>query len=204
MVVGPEAPLVDGLVDLLAARGVTAFGPTREAAQLEGSKAFAKEIMEAAGVPTATWRAVSTVEDGMEAIERYPVVIKFDGLAAGKGVIVAGRGRGARERSTRSSCRSASAPGAWWSRSALDGEELSLLALCDGETRGADGAGAGLQADLRRRHGPEHRRHGLLLAGARHRPRAPGGMRARRSTSRWSTSCARRGIALPRRASTRG
>ena len=98
VVVGPEAPLVDGLVDLLAARGITAFGPTGEVAQLEGSKAFAKEIMEAAGVATATWRAVTTVEDGMGAIERYPVVLKFDGLAAGKGVVIAqDEARGARD-----------------------------------------------------------------------------------------------------------
>ena len=89
VVVGPEAPLVDGLVDLLAARGVAAFGPTRAVAQLEGSKAFAKEVMEAAGVATAMWRAVTTVEDGMASIDRDPVVLKFDGLAAGKGVVIA-------------------------------------------------------------------------------------------------------------------
>jgi phosphoribosylamine--glycine ligase len=76
VVVGPEAPLVGGLVDRLASRGIDAFGPTAEVAQLEGSKAFAKEVMEAAGVATATWRAVTTVEDGMGAIERYPVVLK--------------------------------------------------------------------------------------------------------------------------------
>ena len=120
---------------LLAARGIAAFGPTREVAQLEGSKAFAKEVMEAAGVATATWRAVDTVEDGMAAIERYPVVLKFDGLAAGKGVVIAadeaqarGGARGLPRRA------SASATGRVVVEEALEGEELSLLALCDGET----------------------------------------------------------------------
>ena len=89
VVVGPEAPLVAGLVDELARRGIAVFGPTREAAQLEGSKVFAKEVMEAAGVATAAWLAVDTVDEGMGAIDRYPVVLKFDGLAAGKGVVIA-------------------------------------------------------------------------------------------------------------------
>jgi phosphoribosylamine--glycine ligase len=69
--------------------GFPAFGPYAGAARLEGSKAFAKEIMEEAGVPTAAWSRVQTVEDGMAAIGRYPVVIKADGLAAGKGVVIA-------------------------------------------------------------------------------------------------------------------
>ena len=78
-----------GLVDELAARGIPAFGPSAAAARLEGSKAFAKEVMAAAGVPTAAWSAVDDVEAGMAAIAGYPVVLKFDGLAAGKGVVIA-------------------------------------------------------------------------------------------------------------------
>ena len=94
------------------------FGPSAAAARLEGSKAFAKEVMEAAGVPTAAWRAVTTVEAGMAAIERYPVVLKLDGLAAGKGVVIAAdEARGARRRSSVPRRASASAPGAWSSRS---------------------------------------------------------------------------------------
>ena len=89
VVIGPEGPLVAGLADELAARGIAAFGPSAAAARLEGSKEFAKEVMQAAGVPTATWSAVDDVEAGMAAIERYPVVLKFDGLAAGKGVVIA-------------------------------------------------------------------------------------------------------------------
>ena len=88
-VVGPEAPLVAGLVDEIQAHGRPVFGPTRAAARLEGSKAFAKEVMEAAGVPTAAWTPVDDIDAGMAAIDRYPIVLKFDGLAAGKGVVIA-------------------------------------------------------------------------------------------------------------------
>jgi phosphoribosylamine---glycine ligase len=134
VVVGPEAPLVDGLVDLLAARGIAAFGPTREVARLEGSKAFAKEVMEAAGVATAMWRAVTTVEDGMASIDRYPVVLKFDGLAAGKGVVIAADEAQAREALEAFLVEERFGPGRVVVEEALEGEELSLLALCDGET----------------------------------------------------------------------
>jgi phosphoribosylamine--glycine ligase len=132
-VVGPEVPLVAGLVDELRARGLAAFGPRVEAARLEGSKTFAKEIMEAAGVPTATWRPVESAEEGMEAIDRYPIVLKLDGLAAGKGVVIAGD-----EAEARATLERFFAPG---SHSVsvvveehMEGEEVSLLALCDGET----------------------------------------------------------------------
>jgi phosphoribosylamine--glycine ligase len=134
VVVGPEAPLVDGLVDLLADRGIAAFGPTREVAKLEGSKVFAKEVMEAAGVATAMWRAVTTVEDGMASIERYPVVLKFDGLAAGKGVVIAADEAQAREALEAFLVQERFGPGRVVVEEALEGEELSLLALCDGET----------------------------------------------------------------------
>src|SRR4051812_8886811 len=76
-VVGPEAPLVAGLADALRARGVACFGPSADAARLEGSKAYAKEVMEAAGVPTARHATVDTVPDALAAIARYPAVIKF-------------------------------------------------------------------------------------------------------------------------------
>jgi phosphoribosylamine--glycine ligase len=133
VVVGPEAPLVAGLVDALQERGIAAFGPPRAAAALEGSKAFAKEVMAAAGVPTAGWTVVDTVEDGLAAIERYPGVIKFDGLAAGKGVVVAddeGRARAALEDFL---VARRHGEGRVVIEEHLVGEELSLLALCDGE-----------------------------------------------------------------------
>ena len=97
VVVGPEGPLVGGLVDLLTAEGIPAFGPSAAAARLEGSKAFAKEVMAAAGVPTGAHAVVSSVEDGLTAIGgRYPAVLKFDGLAAGKGVVLPAGEREAR------------------------------------------------------------------------------------------------------------
>jgi phosphoribosylamine---glycine ligase len=134
VVVGPEAPLVAGLVDELATRGIAAFGPVGEVAQLEGSKAFAKEVMEAAGVATAAWRAVETVEDGMSSIDRYPVVLKFDGLAAGKGVVIADDETQAREALEAFLEEERFGSGRVVVEELLEGEELSLLALCDGET----------------------------------------------------------------------
>lgn len=88
VVVGPEAPLVAGVVDELARRQIPAFGPTAAGARLEGSKAFAKQVMQAAGVPTAGYVATSDRDHAREALERFlpPYVVKADGLAAGKGV----------------------------------------------------------------------------------------------------------------------
>ncbi|MEA2149227.1 MAG: phosphoribosylamine---glycine ligase, partial [Solirubrobacteraceae bacterium] len=133
VVVGPEAPLVAGLVDELAALGIPAFGPSAAAARLEGSKAFAKEVMEAAGVPTARWSAVDDVEAGMAAIERYPVVLKFDGLAAGKGVVIAQDAGEARSTLEEFLVARRFGAGQVVVEECLVGEELSLLALCDGE-----------------------------------------------------------------------
>ena len=133
VVVGPEAPLVAGLVDELAARGIPAFGPSAAAAALEGSKTFAKEVMEAAGVPTAAWRAVDDVEAGMAAIDAYPVVLKFDGLAAGKGVVIAQDAAQARATLEDFLVARRFGPGRVVVEECLVGEELSLLALCDGE-----------------------------------------------------------------------
>jgi phosphoribosylamine---glycine ligase len=133
VVVGPEAPLVAGLVDELAALGVAAFGPSAAAARLEGSKAFAKEVMQAGGVPTARWIAVDDVEAGMAAIERLPVVLKFDGLAAGKGVVVADDEATARAALEDFLVARRFGRGRVVVEEHLEGEELSLLALCDGE-----------------------------------------------------------------------
>jgi phosphoribosylamine---glycine ligase len=133
VVVGPEAPLVAGLADALADEGVRCFGPLAAAARLEGSKAFAKEIMQAAGVPTAAHGVVATVEEGIAAIERYPAVIKADGLAAGKGVVIAadeGEARAALE-DMLVARRFGDQPVVV--EEFLAGDELSLLALCDGE-----------------------------------------------------------------------
>jgi phosphoribosylamine---glycine ligase len=133
VVVGPEAPLVDGLADACAAAGVACFGPSAAAARLEGSKAFAKEVMAAAGVPTADFAVVESVDEGMAAVGSYPFVIKADGLAAGKGVVIAedeAQARAALE-AMLVDRRFGDAPVVV--EAFLPGRELSLLALCDGE-----------------------------------------------------------------------
>ncbi|HWY91165.1 MAG TPA: phosphoribosylamine--glycine ligase [Solirubrobacteraceae bacterium] len=137
-VVGPEVPLVAGLVDALDARGHLAFGPSAAAARLEGSKAFAKQVMEEAGVPTARWRHVRTLREGLDAVAELAtpgVVIKADGLAAGKGVTVADDAEQAH-----AALREIFLEGRFGDGGAsalveerLVGRELSLLALCDGK-----------------------------------------------------------------------
>jgi len=129
VVVGPEAPLVDGLVD----RAVSpAFAPSAGAARLEASKAHSKAVMEAAGVPTAAYALVATVQEGMAAVTRYPVVIKFDGLAAGKGVVIATDESHARATLVAMLEEQVFGPGPVVVEEHLDGPEISLLALCDG------------------------------------------------------------------------
>ncbi|HTU96072.1 MAG TPA: phosphoribosylamine--glycine ligase, partial [Solirubrobacteraceae bacterium] len=134
VVVGPEAPLVAGVVDSLTDAKIRCFGPTSDAARLEGSKAFCKEIMVAAGVPTAAYAVVKTPEEGMEAITRYPVVIKADGLAAGKGVIIAETEAEARLALEELLVARRFDTTKVVVEEHLVGEELSLLAVCDGVT----------------------------------------------------------------------
>jgi phosphoribosylamine---glycine ligase len=136
VVVGPEAPLVAGMCDRLRAAGVRAVGPSAAAARLEGSKAFAKEVMTAAGVPTARSVTVTDVEAGMAAAaELGPrVAIKADGLAAGKGVMVVEGPEEAREALELCLVRAAfgAAGGTVVVEEGLSGPEVSLLALSDG------------------------------------------------------------------------
>jgi phosphoribosylamine---glycine ligase len=134
--IGPEAGLVAGAVDALEDAGIPAFGPSRAAAELEGSKAFAKELMREAGVPTAEHALLRSREEALErlATSAYPTVLKADGLAAGKGVIIC-----ADEAEARAAVdvffteRRFGAAMAVVLEEFLEGEELSLLALCDGE-----------------------------------------------------------------------
>jgi len=128
VVVGPEAPLVAGVADAVRARGISCFGPTREAAQLEGSKAFAKDVMEAAGVPTARAHVCSTPEQVAEALDAFgpPYVVKDDGLAAGKGVVVTEDREAAVIHAAR--CERVVI------EEFLDGPEVSLFAITDGST----------------------------------------------------------------------
>jgi phosphoribosylamine---glycine ligase len=133
-VIGPEAPLVAGLADALAAAGIRCFGPTARAAELEGSKAFCKEVMGAAGVPTAAYTVVTTPDHGLGAITGYPIVIKADGLAAGKGVIIAQDEAEARDALDALLVQRRFGTERVVLEEHLEGEELSLLALCDGRT----------------------------------------------------------------------
>jgi phosphoribosylamine---glycine ligase len=135
VVVGPEAPLVAGVVDELSAAGIAAFGPTREAARIEGSKAYAKRLMRDCGVATASHVVFRDREEAAAhlACASYPAVLKADVLAAGKGVIIA-----ADEREARAALDVFFAEKRFGDTTVvleefLEGEELSLLALCDGE-----------------------------------------------------------------------
>jgi phosphoribosylamine--glycine ligase len=137
VVIGPEAPLVAGLSDRLAVVGVPSFGPTADAARLEGSKAFAKEVMDAAGVPTARFSVCDTVAAAQLAIAESEgeVVIKADGLAAGKGVFVCGSVAEAEDavRACLIDRRFGGAGGRVLIEERLSGAEVSMLALCAGE-----------------------------------------------------------------------
>jgi phosphoribosylamine--glycine ligase len=135
VVVGPEAPLVDGLVDDLAAAGIAAFGPTRAAARIEGSKAYAKELMRDCGVPTASHVMFRDRDEAAAhlACASYPAVLKADVLAAGKGVIIAGDEREARAALDVFFGERRFGDTEVVLEAFLEGEELSLLALCDGE-----------------------------------------------------------------------
>jgi phosphoribosylamine--glycine ligase len=134
VVVGPEAPLVAGLVDALEASGIAAFGPRAEAARIEGSKVHAKELMEAAGVPTASHAVLRTRAEAGDRLAHtsYPVVLKADGLAAGKGVIIAADEAEAREAIEVFFVERRFGDTEVVLEEHLVGEELSLLALCDG------------------------------------------------------------------------
>jgi phosphoribosylamine---glycine ligase len=135
VLVGPEAPLVAGLVDALEAAGVAAFGPGAEAARIEGSKVHAKELMAAASVPTAAHAVLRSREEMLEHLAgvSYPAVLKADGLAAGKGVIIAATEAEAREAARVFFVERRFGDTEVVLEEHLEGEELSLLALCDGE-----------------------------------------------------------------------
>jgi phosphoribosylamine--glycine ligase len=132
VVVGPEAPLVAGVADAVRARGIACFGPTREAARLEGSKAFAKDVMAAAGVPTARARVCTTEAEAAAALDELgsPYVVKDDGLAAGKGVVVTEDRAAALAHAV--ACERVVI------EEYLDGPEVSLFAICGWNE--ADGA----------------------------------------------------------------
>jgi phosphoribosylamine--glycine ligase len=135
VVVGPVAPLVAGVVDALAEAGIAACGPRAEAARIEGSKAYAKELMRAVGVPTASHVLFRSREEAAEhlACASYPAVLKADVLAAGKGVIIARNELEAREALDVFFGERRFGETEVVLEEFLEGEELSLLAVCDGE-----------------------------------------------------------------------
>ncbi|WP_428934935.1 phosphoribosylamine--glycine ligase [Streptomyces sp. ACT015] len=128
VVVGPEAPLVAGVADAVRAAGIPVFGPAADAARIEGSKAFAKDVMAGAGVPTARSYVCTTPDEVDEALDAFgaPYVVKDDGLAAGKGVVVTADVDAARAHAN--SCERVVI------EEFLDGPEVSLFAITDGET----------------------------------------------------------------------
>lgn len=128
VVVGPEAPLVAGVADAVRAKGIVCFGPSADAARLEGSKAFAKEVMAAAGVPTARSRVCCDVTAAEAALTEFgpPYVVKADGLAAGKGVVVT--------EDRDAALAHAAACGDVVIEEYLAGPEASLFVICDGTT----------------------------------------------------------------------
>jgi phosphoribosylamine---glycine ligase len=135
--IGPEAPLVDGLADNLRAMGILAFGPSKAAAQLEGSKGFTKDLCARHGIPTARYARASDRLAAEAALEEFgfPAVIKADGLAAGKGVIIAAsRGEAKSALEAMFSGGFGSAGEAVVIEEFLEGEEVSFFALVDGET----------------------------------------------------------------------
>jgi phosphoribosylamine--glycine ligase len=135
VVVGPEAPLVEGLVDALEAADVAVLGPSAEAARLEGSKVHAKTLMAEAGVPTAAHVVLRNRDEALDELAgtMYPAVLKADGLAAGKGVIICASEAEAREAVDAFFVEQRFGPTEVVLEEHLEGDELSLLALCDGE-----------------------------------------------------------------------
>ena len=130
VVIGPEAPLAAGVADALRGAGFAVFGPSRAAAQLEASKAFAKQVMAAANVPTAMARVANTVDEAADALDTFgaPYVVKDDGLAAGKGVVVTSD----RDEALEHARACFEAGGSVVVEEYLDGPEVSLFVLSDG------------------------------------------------------------------------
>jgi phosphoribosylamine--glycine ligase len=137
-IVGPEAPLVDGICDFFLDQGLRCFGPSRKAAQLEGSKTFSKDFLARHGIPTARYQSFTVLEDARDYVRSQgaPIVIKADGLAAGKGVVVARSESEALE--ALELMLGEGSLGAAGHRVVveefLDGEEASFICLCDGST----------------------------------------------------------------------
>ncbi len=160
VVVGPEAPLVAGVADAVVDRDIACFGPSQEAAQLEGSKAFAKDVMTAAAVPTGASFVCRTPDEAAAALDAFgpPYVVKDDGLAAGKGVVVTSDRDAALDHAA--GCEQVVI------EEFLDGPEVSLFAITDGCTVYPLQPAQDFKRICRRRRGAEYRWHGGLYAAA--------------------------------------
>ncbi len=135
--IGPEAPLVDGLADSLRSVGIAVFGPSKAASQLEGSKGFTKDLCERAGIPTAGYVRTASLAEATAALDRFspPYVLKADGLAAGKGVVIAQtRPEAAEALTDMYSGRFGEAGAEVVIEEFMEGEEASFFALTDGAT----------------------------------------------------------------------
>ena len=137
-IVGPEAPLVEGIVDIFKAHDLTIFGPSKEAAQLEGSKVYMKNFLKKYNIPTARYIETDSIEEAykfIDSMQKTPIVVKADGLCAGKGVIIAQSKEEAKK--TVGEMLSGKAFGEAGKRviveEFLDGYELSMFAICDGD-----------------------------------------------------------------------
>ncbi len=143
VIIGPEQPLIDGLSDALREKGVATFAPSQAAAQVEASKTFTKSICDEAGIPTASYRAFTHYEEAREYLQQHamPVVIKADGLAAGKGVVIAQHTEEALSVAKQMlDGRFGDASRTIVIEEYLQGEELSFFALCDGKQAVAFGS----------------------------------------------------------------
>jgi phosphoribosylamine--glycine ligase len=167
VVVGPEVPLAAGVVDALRERGVRVFGPMRAAAQLESSKGFAKEFMRRWGIPTAAYAVCRSVAEVQAALAGFAasVVVKADGLAAGKGVVMCGSHEEALQAAEEmfGGALLGAAVDSVVVEEMLTGPEISFFSIW---TQGEDaGVRAGSQARGRRRYRAEYRRNGSVLDG---------------------------------------
>ena len=163
-VIGMDDPLVGGVVDAFEAEGLRVFGPRKNAAILEGSKAFSKDLMKKYHIPTAAYETFSDPEAAEKYLEtaKFPIVLKADGLALGKGVLICNTLEEAKEgvKTIMLDKKFGSAGNEMVIEEFMTGREVSVLSFVDGKTIKFR---TGPQESRRRRHRPEHRRYGQLL-----------------------------------------
>ena len=176
-IVGPEQPLVDGIVDYFSERKLSCFGPGKAAAQLEGSKVFARDFLARHNIPGPAYASFTELEAALAYLkqQQIPIVVKADGLAAGKGVVVAASRQQAEQavRDMLAGNRFGAAGCRVVIEEFLEGEEASFIVLADGKTGPAHGHQPGPQARGRSGHRPQHRGHGRVFTGPGGHPTNP-------------------------------